>query len=331
MPGSTKIEWTEATWNPTSGCTKVSPGCDNCYAERITERFHGRGSFTEVTLHPERLETPLRWRKPRMVFVNSMFDLFHPQVPDEFVARVFAVMHDAEQHTFQILTKRHGRAHALLNDPDFYDRFVGELAELRAAWQGYANPAPTWPLRNVWLGVSVETQKWADVRIPALLDTPAAVRFLSAEPLLGPVDLDGPADVNGHRASPSYWLTGRPGWVPEGVTSTGMTVEGLGIGPSIDWVIAGGESGPNARPMHPDWARLLRDQCVSARVPYFFKQHGEWWPGIPSDEAYLRRVRQHNWPDGEHTSYRVGKSRAGRKLDGETWGQFPDTGDTVGA
>jgi protein gp37 len=250
---NTGIEWTGATWNPVTGCTKVSPGCDHCYAETIAHRFAGTKAYPDgfkPTLRPERLDQPLRWRKPRRIFVNSMADLFHDDVPDEYIAEVFTTMGRAAQHTFQILTKRHARMRSLLQRwtsreptwvrPDgIID--VNEMpldADPSAAWVGQR----PWPLSNVWLGVSVENQQWADIRIPALLDTPAAVRFLSCEPLLGPINLGEPADTR------------------------------------VDWVIVGGESGRGARPMHPDWARSLRDQCTAAGVPFLFKQWGEHAP-----------------------------------------------------
>lgn len=288
----TKIEWTDAVWNPVTGCTKVSPGCDNCYAERITERFHGPGSFAEVKLHDDKLDAPLRWRKPRMVFVNSMSDLFHDSIPDEFIARVWAVMAATPQHTYQILTKRHGRMRSLLG------KGADHMLSLLGPPAGATNHAP-WPLPNVWLGVSVEDQKRARLRIPALLETPAAVRFLSCEPLLGPVNLD---DVDG-------LSTLAPDWA-------GSPYPGAGTGarhPLLDWVIAGGESGPGARPMHQAWARVLRDQCRSAGVPFFFKQWGQWAP------------------DGDHPDMSINhsmvwfrsKKDAGRLLDGQTWDQFP--------
>lgn len=185
MSDRSNIEWTDATWNPVTGCTKVSPGCDHCYAETLAERFrdtpgHYYENGFDVQLRPEKLDQPLRWTRPRRIFVNSMSDLFHDQVPDEYIAKVFAVMARAEQHTFQLLTKRHGRMRSLLSDDAFPDAVVRELGGGLGGW----------PLPNVWLGVSVENQQWADTRIPALLETPAAVRFLSMEPLLGPVDLD---------------------------------------------------------------------------------------------------------------------------------------------
>jgi protein gp37 len=244
------IEWTDATWNPVTGCTEVSPGCDRCYAKTFAERWRGvpghhfENGF-DVTLRPERLDQPLRWKKPRRIFTNSMSDLFHDSVPDEFIAEVFAVMALAKQHVFQVLTKRHGRMRSLLNGRDFRTA-VQRAALVRVGGRAPWLVEPWWPLANVWLGVSVEDQKWADIRVPALLDTPAAVRFLSCEPLLGPVDLD-------------RWLT----WPSDG-----------SIRHDLDWLICGGESGHGARPMHPDWARSLRNQCAAAGVPYFFKQTG---------------------------------------------------------
>ena len=308
VSADSKIEWTDATWNPVTGCTKVSPGCDHCYAERITERFHGPGSFAEVKLHPDRLDQPLRWRKPRRVFVNSMSDLFHDAVPDEFIGQVFDVMLRTPQHTYQVLTKRPGRM------ASFVKMWLGE---------SYAQWIP-----NLWLGTSVESQKWADVRIPKLLDTPAAVRFLSCEPLLGAVNV-----------RPYFWSG----------DETGPLV-------GIDWVIVGGESGPGARPMHPQWARQLRDQCTSAGVPFFFKQWGAW---IQSDRPRATHLlhsgyahdpqghgtlvtrasatmdypyglssgRDQDLVDRGHAGWvrvrRVGKKAAGRDLDGRTWDEYP--------
>jgi protein gp37 len=279
MSDNSSIEWTDATWNPVTGCTEVSPGCDNCYAKTFAERFRGtKGHYFEngfdVQLRPDKLELPLHWRKPRRVFVNSMSDLFHERISDEFISRVFAVMAQTPQHTYQILTKRHARMRSLLSSEKF--------KVWTWAAQGDGKPGCTplnsaWPLPNVWVGVSVENQKWANTRIPALLDTPAAVRFLSCEPLLGPVDLDGPV-INGHRPRLTYWLTGRPGWGPEETTAPGLKLQPLTTGPRVDWVIIGGESGHGARPMHPEWARQLRDQCTAAGVPFHFKQWGEWGP-----------------------------------------------------
>ena len=248
MSASSSIEWTEATWNPVTGCTKVSPGCAHCYAETFAERFRGVPGHPyeqgfDLTLRPERLELPLTWRKPRMIFVNSMSDLFHEEVPDDYVTGVFDTMRRADWHTFQVLTKRPERAL--------------ELA-----------PELPWP-GNVWMGTSVENRRFLH-RLDTLRDIPAAVRFASCEPLLGPLH--------------------------------GIDLSGIG------WVIAGGESGPRARRMRPAWACALRDECVSAGVPFFFKQWGA-----------------HN-----EEGRRVGKGKAGRVLEGEVWGEMPISPVAVG-
>lgn len=303
MADGSKIEWTDATWNVVIGCDKVSPGCDHCYAIRTAHRFQEHpnpavaaayaGTEADddwtgrVNLVESRLDLPLRWKRPRRIFVNAQSDLFHDQVPDEFIARVWAVMALAPQHTFQVLTKRHGRMRSLLSRLAFRSH-VNDKAWLMLSGED-SNVTPrsgvhpvTWPLPNVWLGVSVEDQKRADLRIPALLDTPAAVRWISAEPLLGPVDI-----MNGLGDS---WLTG------------------------IDWIVAGGESGPGARPMHPDWARSLRDQCEVAGVPFLFKQ---WGSHRPSAVGSIVRggVRFPMVP--------ASKTAAGRELDGRTWDEYP--------
>jgi protein gp37 len=251
---TTKIEWTDRTWNPVTGCTKVSRGCDHCYAEGIARRFAGSKAFPngfDVTLHPERITAPLRWRKPARVFVNSMSDLFHADIPDDFIARVFAVMAATPFNTYQVLTKRHGRMRSLLSDSNFADLVIEDLhtsLDLNADYVDSCLETWLWPLRNVWLGVSVEDQQRADLRIPALLDTPAAVRFLSCEPLLGPIVLCTGCAID-----------------------TPCALDRVG---GVDWVIVGGESGPGARPMEPAWARDLRDQSTTNGVPFFFKQWG---------------------------------------------------------
>lgn len=262
MSTDSKIEWTDATWNPVTGCTKVSPGCDHCYAERIVERFKGKGSFTTVVRSEEKLYVPLKWRRPRRVFVNSMSDLFHDDVPDSFIARAFSVMARTPQHSYQILTKRHGRMRSLLSAP----KFEWDLFDILPA--GFRMNVP-WPLPNVWLGVSVEDQKWADIRIPAMLDTPAAVRFLSCEPMLGPVRLaDG-------------WLT-----------------QLRAVRPGIDWVIVGGESGPGARPMDLAWAQGLVEQCQAAGVAVFVKQLGFRWGKNHHDiDAFPEALRVREYPE----------------------------------
>jgi protein gp37 len=335
----TKIEWTEKVWNPTTGCDRVSPGCDHCYAMTMAKRLKGMGQAKYqrdgdprtsgpgfgLTVHPDVLDLPLHWKKPQRIFVNSMSDLFHDGVSDEFIARVFAVMAKASQHTFQLLTKRHGRMRSLLNAPWF-----SELVTTWAWRDGVRPDGPMveLPLPNVWLGVSVENQQWAGTRIPALLETPAAVRWISAEPLRGPVDLrtlrvrdDALIDCLGGDVKSAY----------DGVVYSGT--------PSVlDWVVAGGESGPGARPMHPSWPRLLRDQCKAAGVAFLYKQWGEWrpQPRYSTDDRHHvvmpdGRDRGTPWPgwgidqpDAE-VMERVGKKLAGRTLDGQTWDQYPDT------
>ncbi|MBV8520497.1 MAG: phage Gp37/Gp68 family protein [Acidobacteria bacterium] len=219
MSDNTQIEWTDATWNPLRGCTKISPGCTHCYAETFAERFRGVPNHPyeqgfDLRLVPEKLSAPLEWRRPRRIFVNSMSDLFHEDAPAEYIARVCDTMRAADWHTYQVLTKRADRLHAMLNGP------LVDHARLP----------------HIWWGVSVENRKYGLPRIDLLRDTPAAVRFLSVEPLLedlGTVDLTG-----------------------------------------IHWVIAGGESGHRARPLDPEWVRSLRDQCAAAGVAFFFKQWG---------------------------------------------------------
>lgn len=333
MGDKTRIEWTDATWGPVTGCTKVSSGCDNCYAESIATRFAGTKAYPDgfkVTLRPERLDQPLRWKRPRRIFVNSMSDLFHQDVPDEYIARVWAVMALAPQHTFQVLTKRHGRMRSLLSSPTF-PRMVEAAArplanERRLDW--LESRGWTYPLPNVWLGVSVEDQKTADLRIPALLDTPAAVRWLSCEPLLGPVDLSdhidrwceddcGTCDW-GHCNQAAVAV--RRDYThddPNYVSMLSVCAAHRGI----DWVVVGGESGPRARPMHPDWARSLRDQCAAAGVPLVFKQWGEWAPDVSSRPQARRLVQV----DGTWMG-RYGKKAAGRELDGATHDGYPEAG-----
>jgi protein gp37 len=228
------IEWTDMVWNPVTGCRKVSAGCKNCYAERIANRFWGERKFTDVMVHPERLDQPLRWKKPRKVFVNSMSDLFHEDVDSTFRSRVWYTMYKANWHTFIILTKR---------------------AEEMREWCAEMTTGGVLP--NVWLGVSVENQQTADERIPLLLQTPAVVRFVSCEPLLESVDI-------------SDWLSERYGCGGEGAHSE--CTECYWQLNTIDMVIAGCESGPGARPVPRDAFRGLRDQCTAAGIPFFLKQ-----------------------------------------------------------
>lgn len=325
---STKIEWVRGpdgaqgeTWNPTVGCSYSSPGCGNCYAARGAKRHDRPGNAYEgttgddkagwsgqVNLLPERIEQPLRWRRPRMVFVDSMSDLFHPSVPETFIGSVWDVMARTPQHTYQILTKRPQRMADVLGRWANQDWLWRRDDQMWCGWPGSG------PLPNVWLGTSVESQRYADLRIPHLLETPAAVRFISAEPLLGPVDLSRWLGVE--------WMDTLDGYGDEMFASLHGRV---GPDGGLHWVIAGGESGPGARPMHPDWARTLRDQCVAAGVPYFFKQWGEHVVedqspqdiALPSEAFYLLG-------DDGPPFYRVGKTAAGRELDGRTWDQMPE-------
>lgn len=323
---STGIEWTDETWNPTTGCTKVSPGCDHCYAEVMYERFNGKGSFSTVKMHSSRLAKPFHWRKPRKVFVNSMSDLFHQDVTDFFIAEVFAVMALTPRHTYQILTKRHSRMRSLLSSTAF-PGLVNDA--LKARMKDPLDRTGPVVLPNVWLGVSVENQQWANTRIPALLDTPAAVRFLSCEPLLGPVDLLGKPDQGCDEMGPA--ITHTPySWQ----TSDGPTEYDCEHNAGIDWVVVGGESGHGARPMHPDWARSLRDQCVEMQIPFLFKQWGNWAPGdFPTahPDVLLNATtgkgtyEAHRNQPGNERLIRVGKKAAGRELDGRTWDQYPAT------
>ncbi len=353
------IEWTDATWPIVTGCDLESPGCTNCYAMREAGgrlRNHPRyAGLTRpsragpvwngrVRFNEELLDQPLRWRKPRMIFVPSMGDIFHEAVTDEQLDRISAVMALTPQHTYQVLTKRPERARAVLSR-----RFMGQtvwdvadglacdinLSEFHPAYDYLClgKAAAPWPLPNVWLGTSVEDQRRADERIPHLLATPAAVRFLSVEPLLGPVNLEQ-----------YIW----PGCIAtreehERDHDGGLWCDEV----NLDWVIVGGESGPGARPMHPDWPLALRDQCDKAGVAFFFKQWGAWADGsrpeagagidrrvvfndgysiAATDATCKEAARLRNWSDARPAMVaRVGKKAAGRVLDGRTHDVFPVT------
>lgn len=405
MAENSKIEWTDSTWNPITGCTLVSEGCRHCYAAQLAAtrlRSHpsraglarlnasGEAKFTgEVRLNEQWLDQPLRWRRPRRIFVCAHGDLFHEAVPDEWIDRVFAVMALAPQHTFQVLTKRPERAREYLTRPvasgrditiddagrsfptpaarwrvhsamcDMLPKVPPAALNAAAAWQDQHFPdgdgfLRRWPLPNIWLGTSVEDQATADARIPQLLAAPAAVRFLSAEPLLGPVDLTRVGTIESvsatfpgvvsHEARNMYPepLSGFQIDVIEGRHQATMYYQtpnhmgGFSIRfprpwPRLDWVIVGGESGRHARPMHPDWARSLRDQCVAAGVPFFFKQWGAWLPESQDQHGHW------NWSDAEEigalhfwdddrrsASIHLRKSQAGRILDGRTWDEMPE-------
>lgn len=333
MGDRSKIEWTEATWNPLVGCSKVSPGCDHCYAVGVVHRgmspqHRGLTVRTEsgvdwsgrINVAPSVMDQPLRWKRPRRVFVNSLSDLFHPHIHRSDIVWIFAVMMLASQHTFQVLTKRPKRMNLLLNDGEFWVDVHDLAIKLngRQVSGDLVEAVVNAELANVWLGTSIESDEhvW---RADHLRATPAAVRWISAEPLLGPL--------------PSLDLTG------------------------IDWLVVGGESGPGARPMHPEWVRELRDRCLSPgttriveshhgaarattveRGPaFFFKQWGDWYPEgahldeLPSNTALHSRIHlcydgDQRYAPGEgrsHPMRRLGKKHAGRYLDGRTWGEYP--------
>lgn len=271
---ATKISWTEETWNPSTGCDKTSPGCDSCYALSMARRLKAMGlpkyqadgdprtsgPGFGIAEHAEVVTLPLHWRKPRRVFVNSMSDLFHSGVSDGFIARVFAVMAACPHHTFQVLTKRHARMRSLLNDAGWFAEVAQQYRMLETGIEPEGLP---WPSPNVWMGVSCEDQKWADIRIPALLDTPAAVRWISAEPILGPIDLTGRLGDCACDGGYTYEM------------SCGAVHEpGCGDSDGLDWAVLGGESGPGARPMDLQWARSIIGQCRESGVPVFVKQLG---------------------------------------------------------
>lgn len=336
MSDGTHIEYVDSTLVLTTGCRHVSSGCDNCFAATLTSgrlrhlpEYEGlavAGKFTgQVRVHPERLLVPLGWRKPRRCFICDMGDLFHPGVPAKFIERVFAMAALRPRHTFLILTKQPDRMRHLLNSPGFATAVLDAVPQL-AADAGRPRLAAgvydgwDWPLANVHVGVSAEDQKTAGIRIPKLLDTLAAVWWVSAEPLLGPVSL-------------AQWL--RP----------------AGPRPALSWVVTGGESGARARPPHPDWFRMLRDQATSAGVPFFFKQWGSWAPWTPGPRGAERHMdapamRRAMWvyPDGQAVPWvqlvpagrgvevralmeKIGKVKAGNVLDGTVWNGLPVSGE----
>jgi protein gp37 len=305
MADHTKIEWTDATWNPITGCT-------HCYAARLAAtrlkdhpsrkglaRLNAAGAakFTgEVRFNEQWLAQPLHWKKPRRIFVCAHGDLFHESVYAEWIDKVFAVMALAHWHTFQVLTKRANLARnycSAVTTPQHVWKTASKMRDTidalafnRAEWGGNT----PWPLANVWLGTSVENQARADERIPDLLATPAATRFVSAEPLLGPVDLNKLWRTNNelwHGRSGKIWCAGAGSIDSETFQC-----------PKIDWVIVGGESGPNARPMHPGWAMSIRDQCKAASIPFHFKQ----WGGARSKSGgrLLDGIEHNGFPEARH-------------------------------
>ncbi len=363
--GDTKIEWTEKVWNPVRGCSRISPGCGGanhqggCYAEKIAARFSGPGQpfegFAKRTKHGgtwtgkmavvwDMVDQPIKWRKPRRIFANSMSDLFHKDLPRDDVAVIYgtaiAAVH-LRKHTIQILTKRADHMRELLNDGAFWD-IANDIADslvmahtdplarrsddARATCEDYG---PDKPPPGIWLGVSVEDQERADERIPDLLATPAAIRFLSCEPLLGPLDI-------------GWAMSRNPLDIAGGFLKRGHFAPGLETLKPLSWVISGGESGPNSRPAHPDWFRSIRDQCRTAGVPYFHKQNGAWAPGECVNKAATRTEKVATWWNGkwdyssltaaisaethrddEPDVYLVGKKAAGAMLDGKEHREYP--------
>lgn len=361
-----KIEWTEKTWNPIVGCSKVSAGCKNCYAIGMAWRLqhighsaakyagtvektsNGQRNWTgKINIIEKEFVKPFTWKKPSMVFVNSESDLFHESVPFQVVRALFGVMSVCEEHTFQILTKRPQRMLDFfkwleLMDPDWQDdpaNYAYDLCVEHGIETGCGSAFETeaWPLKNVWLGVSVESQQAANERIPLLLQVPAAVRFLSCEPLLSPVNLTHiDADGAGHTEYCQInALTGR---------HTDMARPCADVN-KIDWVIVGGESGHGARPLHPEWVRSLRTQCQKAGTKFFFKQWGMYtdvnnilpvpmedfsknlksgkWVGVDNTGAIVDHV---SGPNKAILMAKVGKDKAGRLLDGREWNEFPVSG-----
>lgn len=369
MAGKTKIEWTDATWTPIRArnlrtgkagwhCEHATTGCEFCYAESMNLRLGtglpfkpGHRRDIEIFLDETMLTQPLRWKKPRMIFVCSMTDLFARFVTDEWLDRIFAVMALCPQHVFQVLTKRPERMRRYITADRIRGQIAERLAELYVGIPDVARRWPLtaeraiasahWPIPNVWLGVSAEDQATANERIPDLLATPAAVRWVSAEPLLGPIDFTWLDD--GLRDGTRLIIDALTGSVICGED----VIDGVfgNPDPKLDWIVAGGESGPNARPMHPDWARSIRDQCTAAAVPFLFKQWGAW---IGAEELHLGKrlrlrrrlserpltfteaadlatalsVRYEHQSDGT-TLLRAGKKAAGRLLDGRTHDAYP--------
>ena len=392
MGDGTAIEWTDATWNPVTGCSVVSPGCTNCYAMKLAGgRLRNHPSRTgltedskagpvwngELRFNEQWLDQPLRWKRPRTIFVCAHGDLFHENVPAPWIDAVFAVMASAPQHRFQVLTKRPERAREYLLQimktsvepwADAAWRQEDRYGSRQVAHMSNAIDDSQFPLPNVWLGVSAEDDIRAADRIGMLLRTPAAVRFVSAEPLLSPVTLDCmvfdpwpeglgiiPGYSGTYNALAGTWMPAVGNWEEE--------LRGrLTNLPKLDWVIVGGESGAGARPMHPDWARSLRDQCAKDRIPFHFKQWGDWLPGQNERHPHAcdalvahrqdgawgtrarhpRRIGKDNyvsWDERDNSYFhgesaetfkvsawavRVGKQAAGRLLDGRTWDQIPE-------
>lgn len=315
MAFNSAIEWTDATWNPWTGCHKVSAGCKNCYMFRDKARY-GQDPNVVVRSADKTFYAPLKWAEPKKIFTCSWSDFFIEE-SDPWRDEAFAIMALTPRHTYQVLTKRPDRMREWFHYRGTWpiltilESLPAELVQkiLISAGGPESLHGIQWPLPNVWLGVSVEDQNTADERIRLLLTTPATKRFLRIEPLLGPIDLSNIKSQIG----PNSFIT----------QNAFDKVDSLNKGypwPGIDWVIAGGESGPNARPTHPDWIRSIRDQCQDAGVPFFFKQWGEWAP--PSlTRDFTRKFEL--FEDGS-LMYKVGKNAAGRLLDGREWNEMPN-------
>lgn len=333
------IGWCQQTWVPYTGCDKISPGCEGCYAIRMswrlahnpkTKHFYegtvkktagGKLNWTgEIKENIPQLDKPLRTKKPTIFFVNSMSDVFHEALTNEQIDDIFQIMSMCPQHIFQVLTKRHEHM----------------LKYFQWKMFGHGHKYKEWPLKNVWLGVSVENQKYADMRIPMLLQVPASVRFLSCEPLLGSINFNFTDFPAGMKWRSKNYLTGILR------DENGFIERGAGI----DWVICGGESGPDARPIHPYWVEMIKTACEEAKVPFYFKQWGEFAPGstAASNKSYAVLLDGRYAPYSEltmqskplgltvgewnnllpNTMTRVGKHNAGRLLDGKEYSEFPE-------
>lgn len=368
MADKTKIEWTDATWNPITGCAVVSPGCTNCYAMKLAgtrlKHHPSRKGLTvdskagpvwtgEIRFNEQWLDQPMRWQKRRRIFVCAHGDLFAEGVTVGMLDRIFAIMGLCPHHTFQVLTKRPERMRAYiasLGDGKSPDRVteaaftIGQSVRVHRGSGGMCER----PLPNVWLGVSVEDQKRADERIPLLLETPAARRFISAEPLLGRIELKNICCLRDEAFIRFDALTAEA-WVENSESASAYCNEADGI-TKLDWVIAGGESGPGARPMHPEWVRAIRDQCAASDTAFFFKQWGEWAPNVGavdgwkiSDDPEISRYEHLEWDgkswgapfrpmwcdwdnlDETQVVSRIGKKQAGRLLDGRNHGAMPNS------
>lgn len=349
MGDNSKIEWTDATWNPIRArnlktgklghfCVKVNAACANCYAERLQPRFGNDARYAaqdqakvEIFLDEDVLTQPYRWKRPRMIFVCSMTDICGEFVPDLMVHLTLDVMEAAKQHTYQVLTKRPKRLREIIESrlkerrryADAFKNCPTEAMRNSPAAKDARKHAEAGPPANIWVGTSVHDQPSADAFIPDLLATPAAVRFVSYEPALGPVDF---TDIS--------WPKGRPTFPETDDVSDSRSALHLVEGTKLDWIIAGGESGPGARPAHPGWFRAARDQCKAAGVPFLFKQHGEWVPLHALKSSGPEVVIDASGRDvtglisrQDHCCarmFRVGKKRAGRLLDGVTHDGFPE-------